>query len=436
MLYFTSAMWRQTVLWYVTLPLLAVGVSGLIVFSPRNLTVILSEETAVQPSFPGDGTNTLLDKMIPIFGIAGYLAGYYWWVRWADAQEITMLHGIPFYFELLFAALVVALVHELGHAIVGKALGMRLRVFAVGPFRWYVREGKWEFQFVPSNIFAVGGATYVVPTTLEHFRPNQICMIAAGPLASLIGGAFAFCAAITAPKNPWEQAWHLLALIATLSLLASILNIIPFKAGTAYSDGAQIYQLLSKGPWSDYHRTVTIVHSTLVTPLRPRDFDIEAIQRASSCIARGQRGLLLRLYACEHYLDCGRISDASDALAEAEAIYNESAQDLPTELHTPFVFGVAFLRRDAAGARLWWERMQSKKPTRFNVDYWLAYSALCWIENRLDEAQEAWQKCYALAQQLPKTGAYEFDRYRAHLLRQELDQPLVQTSAKSAPTPC
>jgi len=87
-----------------------------------------------------------------------------------------------------------------------------------------------------------------------------------------------------------------------------------------------------------------------------------------------------------------------------------------------FVFGNAYLHRDAAAAREWWTRMEAKKPTRRNVDYWRADSALHWIEGHLKEANEGWEKSNALAQQLPKAGAYEFDRYCCFLLRKAIDE--------------
>jgi tetratricopeptide (TPR) repeat protein len=388
----------------------------------------------VQPPVPGDGTNAFLDKMIWIFAFGGYFIGHNLWWRWARSEGLAIDIGLLLYYlEIALALMLVTLVHELGHAIVGKALGMKLRAFIVGPFQWRIRGGKWEFRFLTAKIFASGGATAVVPTTLEHFRANQICMIAAGPLASLFGGILAFCAALTAPNNRWELAWPLLSLIATLSLLATILNLIPFRTEDLYSDGAQIYQLLSKGPWGDYHRALSIVGSTLVTPLRPRDFDIEAIQRAAVSIAHGPRGLHLRLLASSYYVDCGRIAEASQALTEAEVLYQESASKISAELHTEFVFGKAFLQRDGAGARLWWERMEAKKPSRFNGDYWVARSALLWSENHPEEAEEAWQKGYALAQQLPKAGAYEFDRDRFTLLRKELDESLLAHLTQDLP---
>jgi len=48
--------------------------------------------------------------------------------------------------------------------------------------------------------------------------------------------------------------------------------------------------------------------------------------------------------------------------------------------------------RRAGTARLWWKRMEAKKPTHFGVDYRLAQSALFWIEGRKEEAREAWNK--------------------------------------------
>jgi hypothetical protein len=115
------------------------------------------------------------------------------------------------------------------------------------------------------------------------------------------------------------------------------------------------------------------------------------------------------------------MSDASQALAEAEAVYLESASDIPAELCTPFIFGKAYLQHDAVGTRLWWERMEANKPVRPNADYWMAKSAFLWSEDRLNEAREAWEKGNALAQQLPKVGAYEVDRDYFALLHKELE---------------
>jgi hypothetical protein len=399
--------------------LLGFGIAGIVAFRRRDVT---TAEKFMQP-LPGDGTNAIVNRAIWIAGTGGFVAGMSWWLRWAHRNGLhwvreSFLHDLAL---LLLLELLMVAIHEFGHAAVGTALGMKLRAFIVGPFQWRVREAKWEFRFILSGFLAIGGATAVAST--DRYRPvwRDICMVAAGPVISLAAGLFALRATLTAPGSPWQRDWLLLAVFSTLSLITGAINLIPFRTKSFYSDGARIYQVLSQGPWADLHRAFSAAAATTVTPLRPRDYDIDAIERAVSSISTGQQALHLRLLASSYYLDRGRNSDASLALADAEAVYQESASDIPAELCTPFVFGKAYLQHDAAGTRLWWERMQAKKPMRLNADYWIARSAFLWSEHRLNEAREAWEKGNALVQQLPHAGAYESDRDHFALLHKELE---------------
>ena len=86
------------------------------------------------------------------------------------------------------------------------------------------------------------------------------------------------------------------------------------------------------------------------------------------------------------------------------------------------LFRAAYLQHDAAEARAWWERYEATKPTRLNVDYWLARAALLWVERSFSEARLALEKAEEEARQLPKFGAYEFDRYRCELLRKAVTE--------------
>jgi hypothetical protein len=166
-----------------------------------------------------------------------------------------------------------------------------------------------------------------------------------------------------------------------------------------------------------------LVASSLVSPLRPRDYNIELMERAAAGgAAQGRQLMVLSLLRHHHFFDCGQLTDAALALAEAEAIYQQFASEIPAELHSDFIFGNAYVKHDGMAARLWWQRMEEKKPTRFGGDYWLAHSALHWIEGDLYTANDSWHKGAAIAKQLPNAGAYEFDRYRYILLRQALDE--------------
>lgn len=156
-------------------------------------------------------------------------------------------------------------------------------------------------------------------------------------------------------------------------------------------------------------------------PTRPKDFNIERITRAATTIKSGNPGFILRLIAYSHFLDRGMNTEAANALMEAESVCQTSALNLPAPLHTDLIFGNAYLCRNAASARGWWDRMQASNGILQNVDYWRAKSALHWVEGDLQDAEESWAKANALAQKLPNAGVYEFDRYCCDLLHAALD---------------
>jgi Zn-dependent protease len=415
----------------------ALAVAGLIAFLPRSAGKAAQAASTPPAStpIPGDGTNKWINKSILIVGFVLFFVLLDKWWPWARANGLSP-SGVRFFIlQLVLAELAVVFLHELGHTLTSLALGMKLRAFNVGPFIAQIRDGKWEFKFRLANFFTMGGATGLVPTDPHQPLSYDICMIAAGPFVNVITGLLVFAAAIAAPGSAWQSAWFLLAATATLSLTLGVLNLVPFQTGSAYSDGAYLYQLISGNVWADFYRIVSLVTSSLVTPLRPRDYDINAIQRTVLSINHGMRAMLLHLYATSYYMDQVQLTPAAHAFTQAEALYDEVAALITAELHTAFVFRKAFLHRDAAGTRLWWNRLEAKKPTRFNADYWLARAALHWIENSPAEANAAWEKARDLAQKLPPFGAYEFDRYRCTLLRHAIDESATASSQLPLATP-
>jgi hypothetical protein len=308
------------------------------------------------------------------------------------------------------------------------ALGMRLRAFIIGPLQWRIRDGRWSFQFLSAKFLSASGATTLVPVNPHQSLESQICMIAAGPIFNLLTGLIALFAALTAQGQSYERYWNFFAYFATISLFVFASNLVPMRPEVHYSDGAQIYQHLKGGPWADLQRAQSVAASTLVTSLRPSDYDINAIQRAGMFFTQGHEALVLRLLASSYYLDTGNNSLAAQAVTEAERIVQVSNLDIPAELSMALVFSTAFLHRDAVAARKWWERMEAKKPRHFGVDYWLARSALYWVEGRGEEARESWEKGNLLAQKLPSAGDYEFDRYRCSLLHQCIESDFANAA--------
>lgn len=404
-----------------------VGITGLVAFLPRDSCSQKPLGAVKPPKVAGDGTGRITDVVSVVVVVAGLIGGLEWWGRWARAEHLPMYpYGFPLS-VIILGLLISTVLHESGHALTGMALGMKVRAFLIGPFQWRIRDGKWKFRFALSKILSGDGATGMVPSDPNQASWKFVAMIAAGPVASLAMGLTATGFALTAKRHPWELYWGLFAVIAIFGAVDFIVNLLPINPAGLYSDGAKIYQLIKGGPWADVHRAMSLAGSSLVTPLQPRDYDIEAIQRAERTFTGGSQGMLLRLLATSYYLDRGLDDEARTALAEAESICEESL-DVPVELCMAFVFHVALLRRDPVAAQRWWDRMEASKPTHFGIDYWLAKSALLLAKGRVEEASETWSKANEFAEQAPVTGDSNFDRLRSRMLRQAIDSTLALRS--------
>ena len=412
--------------------LLAVGFVGLVAFWRRYELHDQAKMEIANRSIPGDGTHEIFNKVagIAIFGIS--FVAYLWWMNWLKTTNSLALHNIWFRLaSTLLLILIITAVHEFGHAAVGLACGMRLRSFFIGPLQWRIRDGKWEFRFSPKGFLLPDGVTSLVPASGDLPRWHFLSMMAAGSSINAVTGVVALRIALSSPSDSAVQAGGVLALFGAWSLALSVGNLLPFRIKNGYSDGAIIIQYCSRGLMADLQLVIAEIGSSLISSLRPRDYDISRLRITSLGIEHGKQGMLLRLHAFSHFVDCGKMREADAALAAAETVYHQSASHVPAELHSVFVFGTAFVRHDAVAAREWWERMQAKKPTKLNAAYWRAASALHWIEGDLKAARVSWEDSMALAQELPAAGAYEFERHCCSLLRVALDESV---DAKFAPT--
>jgi hypothetical protein len=403
--------------------LLALGIVGFVLFARP-----LQARPAVAPveeafAIPGDFTSRHVNRISQgvTFGLS--LGAYLWWQGWLRTEHITVLDGFLVRSVLtIIVLLAITSIHESGHAIVGMACGMKLRAFFIGPLQWRVRDEKWEFEFRPKGFLLADGVTALIPGNGQLRRRQYLSMMAAGSSFNMISGATALFAAIRFGHAIPLPVAGVIALFGAWSFGLAAANLLPFRTPQGYSDGAIVLQLLRGNAFADFHLSTAKIGSSLISALRPRDYDIGSIRRAARGIAHGRHALLLRLYAFSHSIDCGKTQEADDLLTQAELVCLQSAPNIPAELHTSFVFGNALIRRDPIAARFWWNRLQARKPTRFNADYWRAESALHWIEGNLEEARTAWKKSNDLAMQLPQVGAYDFSRYCCTLLRDELDQ--------------
>jgi hypothetical protein len=406
------------------LPLYAVcgatGVLGLIGFWRKDAATAVSAPKVIRLS--GDGTSTAKDYTSQVVSFAILWLSFHYWRQWSDAQGLPnpgFVVGM-----LLFQAAIIlnTFIHEMGHFLAGWASGMILRRFQVGPFQWAIRNGKWNFQFRLKEFY--GGVVGMVTPTLDNIRGREAFLIMGGPVASLAVGAIATTAALGAKGHAWEPYWAFLSMCAAMGWASFVTNLIPLKSAARYSDGAQLHQLVSGGEWAHFHIAFAMVASSLVTPIRARDFNVSTINRAADFITQGERGLLLRLFACIHYLDVGRVPEALSSMQAAEGLYEQSTFEKPEDICAEFVFINAFHKRDLAAAELWWQRIESLGKIDRDADYWRARTALLWLRGERAEAREAWERGNALAEKLPAAGVYEGTRACFAKLGAALDAPV------------
>ena len=372
---------------------------------------------------PGDGTSTFLNRTYFAVGSIVFFLIWMAWKQWAHKRGMpspSLLEGIP---QLTIAELAAVFLHECGHALCGIVLGQKVLSFIAGPFQWRRHiEGHWKFKLNPAGFLSTGGATAVVAQRLGEPKWRELCVDFCGAGVNFVTGVVGLWAASRTPDSPWERYCFLLAMFGSISLMAALGNLVPLRTNSGYSDGARIYQLLRSGVWADLHEAYRISVATTVTALRPRDYNINALHRVKAAgIVEGPSELLLHLLAHSHYTDRGQLDRAGDELREAEKIYDGCAVQVPAKLLPMFVMEEALAKRDAARARLWWDRLEAKKPTWFNGDYWMARSALCWVEGNRDEARAAWAKAKEYLNRMPDVGTYAFDRESLALLKTRIE---------------
>ncbi len=311
------------------------------------------------------------------------------------------------------------LFHECGHLAAGWISDMTLRGFQVGPLAGEIRDGRWRFRFVPAGILG-GGLVSMVPDHMKHFRSRMVVMVLGGPIASLVTGASAILLALTAKSMPWESAWELLALLGTFGVIDFVVNLIPQRPESHYSDGSQIYQLVTNGPWVARHLAMATVSSSLTTPQRPRGWDPALLQRAADSLRDGREGLHLRLYLAMYYFDNGQTNLGIAAMREALDQDPAATDALDADSFAEMAFYEAALAHDLERAHQWWNRVLAKGDSQKLVDYGKAHSAILCLEGKLDEAASALEQADAAAAKLPRAGVYEYDRWCLDVVRRNL----------------
>ena len=231
----------------------------------------------------------------------------------------------------LLAAVVAVVVHELGHAIAGLAAGGRFSFLVVGPVmverattgRLSIRRNR--------SVHLMGGAVQVLPLRLDGARARLACVLAAGPLASVL---FAVAAHATLRLGGVPLLARVeLEWLRLLSGGLFVATALPLPNGPWVSDGRRLARVLSRGSHGQREiavATITVLESRGVPPA---SWDPALIASGLAIRDGSIFECQLHLWSYQQASGCGEDERARAALERALALAPHMPAMLRDECH-------------------------------------------------------------------------------------------------------
>lgn len=154
--------------------------------------------------------------------------------RFGFPVAIASMLVMPILWKLL------VLVHEVGHALAGRAAGMRL--FAIGIGSWRGQRGSYGWRFkLGKRVKGVGGFVVMLPQDSEMSQFTRSVYLLGGPCSNLFfalacgWAAYALDIHTLAGLALWQ--------LTVVSALIGVGNLISFQVNGWSSDGHQLWAL-------------------------------------------------------------------------------------------------------------------------------------------------------------------------------------------------
>ncbi|HKY50762.1 MAG TPA: M50 family metallopeptidase [Candidatus Limnocylindria bacterium] len=245
----------------------------------------------------------------------------------------------------IVAVVISVLVHELGHAIVGYATGLRVARVNLGPLE--LRDfGRPRVRFVPSLMAGVVLVPYERDAALGPLRWSLVASTAAGPLVGLAFGAGLIALAggphFREPAPPLE-------IVGQVSVILGVLNLLPLRSGETLADGRRVFSLLLRTRESGHILVATLMLAEALSGRRPRDWDPTLL----AAMERSPNEPFARLCLYEAAMDRGEIDTAGRHLDAAVELRKEDWTSADAILFNEAAYFAARHRGDARAGRAW-----------------------------------------------------------------------------------
>lgn len=264
-------------------------------------------------------------------------------------------------------------VHELGHLLVGLALGQRVVLFIAGPLKVLRVDGRIRAG-VNRRLAYWGGMALTAPPVWKgdaRFRRESAALLAGGPVASVVFGTACLAATVALGNHlrtiVYSPSLFILLMLGAMSLAVGATTLLPGAfTSRGRSDGARIRALLQ----AHEHIAPLTVLGPLIHLLPPSAWPSEIVDRLRSNLeARPsfREGVLLH----RRLLDVGDVAGAAQVLAQAEQSAATDAERAAAAVER--VVFAALWDRDVAAARAAFSGLEA---TGHDVDALIARAAL------------------------------------------------------------
>ncbi len=300
-----------------------------------------------------------------VAGVAGNLVG-----RWAKTDVGVVMTPIDSTQSwLVVGALLVGLLcslwphillHEVGHALAGRLVGLRPVALAIGQRRWERKSQRWRRRASQATR-GVGGYVLSLPTSPErHGAFADAVFLAGGALVNLGVGALAIWLASTAASasdaatGATPALWRCAVFGFGLGgLMIGVVNLLPIRVAGWNADGRMLLDLILRHPEAHTRRAMLQVMALSVAGVRPRNWPATMLPDTQttqlSPITRAA-ALSLRLM---HALDAGHDADARAAATALHALEPTLQVQFRPQIAIAMAMHAALCERDAALLAAW-----------------------------------------------------------------------------------
>lgn len=314
--------------------------------------------------------------------------------------SMGLLNNLLLWFGTFFAAIII---HELGHLLSGLIVGFRFQAISIGLIWFGYEYGKLRFRI--RRVASISGAASVTIDRVRRVRRRFLFFVVGGPAANLMTGSVA---ALLMAKFGSQNSIRIvfLSLFAFVSILLSLVNVVPFRAGAFWSDGARILALLrsrDRGRRILASLALGLQYRQGIAPDEIKSTWLRAAASASDGSIDELNGCLRTFL---YFSAREEEALAAQYLERCLCLANQAGRTVHDVISLEAAIFTAWFRRDAVNARRWFGALKSFRqlPKLMQTQWEIAIAC---ADSKFEEALKLLESTIASVNKLPATPVRE-----------------------------